>query len=301
MVINALDEVLFWSDVSQIINKIKEWDKNYFPDNPEMFSIEKEKFIKQEIPSKEEFLRRLEYYGKNGKPIWAGGRNDYCDDLSFDDIKRSITESSSLKHGEMLAKKLAPIYSKNPNFWNFYTDNIFTEKENGVLELTVGMGLGTSALMQKMSEKDLYMGVDIDFNCAKQADALAKYHKANGLGIATSLWNMPFDNDTFSAVCSNNGLDECREIPTILKEAARVLKSKGKMVLICRDKENSWYPQFKKYGFDKNEAEYWLNKVRLYAGADQIENLAIDCGLRLNCKKEEKSYYGTILVFEKTK
>ncbi len=163
------------------------------------------------------------------------------------------------------------------------------------------MGLGTSALMQKMSEKDLYMGVDIDFICAKQADALAKYHKANGLGIATSLWNMPFDDNTFSAVCSNNGLDECREVPTILKEAVRVLKPSGKLVLVCRDKETSWYPQFKKYGFDNDETECWLNKVRLYAGADQIENLASDYGLRLKCKKEEKSYYGTILVFEKTK
>lgn len=300
MVINALNEVLFWSDISKIMNNTKELTKKYFPDNPEIYFSEREKFIKQEIPTKEKFIRRLEHYEKNGTPKWVGGRNDSCDDLSFEDLKESITESSSLKHGEMLAKKLAPIYSKRPDFWNFYTDNIFTEKENTILELTVGMGLGTSALMQRISDKDLYMGVDIDFNCAKQADALAKYHKVNGLGIATSLWNMPFDNGIFSAVCSNNGLDECREIPTILKEAVRVLKAKGKMVLICRDKENSWYPEFKKYGFSDDETEFWLKKVRLYAGADQIENLANTCGLHLICKKEENDYYGTILIFEKT-
>lgn len=299
MVINALDEVLFWSDVSQIINKIKEWDKKYFPDNPDMYFSEREKFIKQEIPTKEEFLQRLEYYEKNGKPIWVGGRNNSCDDLSLVDVRKAVIESSNLKQGESLAKQWAPIYSRNPDFWKFYTDHIFCNSENNILELTVGAGLGTSALMQKMSEKDLYMGVDIDFICAKQADALAKYHKANGLGIATSLWNMPFDDDTFSSVCSSNGLDECREVPTILKEAARVLKPSGKLVLVCRDKENSWYPEFKKYGFSDDETEYWLNKVRLYAGAKQVEKLASDCGLRFLCKKEEKSYYGTILVFDK--
>lgn len=299
MVINALTEVLFWSDIPKVIDNAKELTKKYFPDNPEIYFSEREKFIKQEIPTKEEFLRRLEYYEKNGSPTWVGGRNDSCDDLSFDDLKKSITESSSLKQGEVLAKQHASVYFQKPYFWKFYTDNTFTEKENSVLELTIGAGLGTSVLMQKMSDKDLYMGVDIDFICAKQADALAKYHKVNGLGIATSLWNMPFDNGIFSSVCSNNGLDECREIPTILKETTRVLKPSGKMVLICRDKENSWYPEFRKYGFSDNETENWLTKVRLYAGAEQIENLASECGLHLISKREEKSYYGTILAFEK--
>ena len=299
MVINALTEVLFWSNISKIINNTKKLGEKYFPDNPEMYFSEKDKFIKQEIPTKEEFLHRLEYYEKNGSPKWVGGRNDSCDDLSFNDLKKSITESASLKQGEVLSKRHSLIYSKRPGFWKFYTDNIFIGKENTILELTIGAGLGTSVLMQRMSDKDLYMGVDIDFICAKQADALAKYHKVNGLGIATSLWNLPFDDGIFSVVCSDNGLDECREIPTILKEATRVLKSNGKVVLICRDKENSWYPEFRKYGFSNEDAEYWLSKVRLYAGAEQIESLASKYGLRLVSKREEKSYYGTILVFEK--
>lgn len=299
MVINALTEVLFWSDIPKTINNAKELAKKYFPDNPEMYFSEREKFIKKEIPTKEEFIRRLEYYEENGTPTWVGGRNDSCDDISFEDLKKSIIENSTSKQGEILAKRHASVYSQRLDFWKFYTDNIFAEIENNILELTVGAGLGTSALMQRMSDKGLYMGVDIDFICAKQADALAKYHKVNGLGIATSLWNMPFDNGIFSSVCSNNGLDECREIPTILKEAARALKPKGKMALICRDKENSWYPDFRKYGFSDDEIESWLKKVRLYAGAEQIENLASDCGLHLISRREEKSYYGKILVFEK--
>ncbi len=302
MVINALDEVLFWSDVPKFIGKIKELDKKYYPQNFEMFCSEKEKFFAQEIPTKNDFIKRLEYYEKNGKPVWVGGRNNFCDDLSLSDVKKSVVESSTLKNGETLARRYASIYAAYLDFWKFYTDNILCEEENSVLELTVGAGLGTCALMQKMSQKDLAMSVDIDFICAKHADALAKYHKVNALGISTSLWNMPFDDGTFSSVCSCNGIDECREVPAILEEAARVLKSHGKMVLICRDKENNLsYSPFRKYGFDDNETSYWLNKVRLYDGARQIENLASNYGLNIIEKRAEKSYYGTILVFEKTR
>ncbi len=220
--------------------------------------------------------------------------------MSLSDVKKSITESASLKNGEVLAKQYTTICSQRPDFWGFYTDNIFYEDENNILELTVGAGLGTCALIRKMSQKDLCMSVDIDFICAKHADALAKYHKVNALGIATSLWNMPFDKGIFSSVCSCNGIDECREVPKVLEEATRVLRTHGKMILICRDKENnSSYSQFKKYGFDEIEIAYWLNKVRLYSEAKQIELLANNYGLQLTCKKEEQSYYGTILVFEK--
>ena len=58
MVINSLTEVLFWSDISKIIDNAKKLGKKYFPDNPEMYFSERDKFIKQEIPTKEEFLHR---------------------------------------------------------------------------------------------------------------------------------------------------------------------------------------------------------------------------------------------------
>ena len=76
----------------------------------------------------------------------------------------------------------------------------------------------------------------------------------NGLGIATSLWHLPFEDNMFTSVCSNAGLEECREIPTIIQEAYRVLMPGGKIVLRClnTDKTQS-YARFEQYGFSEEE------------------------------------------------
>lgn len=298
MILNALDEILFWNDIEKLKNKINDLDKKYYPDAPEDWYREKKKFIRQEIPNKKEFEKRLEYYTENGKPVWIASRNSSCDDLSFESIHKAITSSSSFEKGRELVEKHEAIYVKNPEFWSCYVNNVLFQPGNNVLELTIGAGLGTGIVMLKMKSKDLYMGVDIDFICAKHADALSKFFNVNGLGIATNMWNMPFDDNMFSSVCSSFGLDECREIPAILKEASRVLKPHGRMVLACREKEHSWHSHFEDYGFGDDEITYWLKKVRLYSDPDQIEDLADECGLSL-IERRHEDIRGTILVFEK--
>lgn len=47
MVINALTEVLFWSDIPKAMDNAKKLEKKYFPDNPDMYFSGREKFIKQ--------------------------------------------------------------------------------------------------------------------------------------------------------------------------------------------------------------------------------------------------------------
>lgn len=298
MIINALDEILFWNDIEKIKNKINDLDEKYYPDDPEVWYREKKKFIRQEIPNKKEFEKRLEYYAANGKPVWIASRNSSCDDLSLESVRKAVTSSSSFQKGLELAENCTAICAKNPEFWSCYVNNVLFQEKNNILELTIGAGLGTGALMSKMKSEDLYMGVDIDFICAKHADALSKCFNVNGLGIATNMWNMPFDNEVFSSVCSSFGLDECREVPNILKEAVRVLKPYGRMVLACRAPENSWYSHLEDYGFDEDEITYWLKKVRLYSDPDQIDDLAYECGLNLIDRRHE-DVRGTILVFEK--
>ena len=130
MILNALDEILFWSDIEKIKTKVNDLDKKYYPNEPEAWFSEKKKFIRQEIPTKKEFIKRLEYYAANGTSEWVASRNSSCDDLSFENVYKAITNSSSLEKGKAMAKKHAAVYVKDPDFWLFYTDNILFQEEN---------------------------------------------------------------------------------------------------------------------------------------------------------------------------
>ena len=212
---------------------------------------------------------------------------------------KAIKTSSQIENGRKKAIQASRWQEINPDFWHFYSSNVLYNDSNHILELTVGAGGGTNAVMMNMRENDCYMGVDIDFVCAKNADALAKYYGVNGLGIATSLWNLPFKDEMFTSVCSNAGLEECREIPTILAEAARVLVPKGRITIhFLRKEKVLWYSYFDKYGFSRAEAKDWLCKVRLFSDVDQVKELLNRIGLSLIDQKEDEKL-GYIIVFEK--
>ena len=195
----------------------------YYPHDFENYHKNQESFFKSVIPNKVEFIRRLENYAKVGQPFWISGRNKLSDDIDANSMIKAISVSTKIDNGEQKAKQASQWQKNNSSFWKFYTNNILHQQENRILELTIGAGGGTNAVMREMTHRDYYMGVDIDFVCAKNADALAKYYNINGLGIATSLWKLPFDDCLFTSVCCNAGLEECREIPTIVEEAYRVL------------------------------------------------------------------------------
>lgn len=299
MILNALDEVLFWEDISVLKGLYTKMLQKYYPHDFEQFYLEKDVFLKQYIPDKETFISKLIHYSKYGSAIWVSGRNGLSDDIDSNSMVKAIKYSSRVENGRKKALQASRWQKSNPDFWTFYSNNIFHDKAHHILELTVGAGGGTNAVMMNMRENDYYMGVDIDFICAKNADALAKYYKVNGLGIATSLWKLPFDNEMFTSVCSNAGLEECREIPTILAEAARVLAPKGRIIIHCLRREKSpWYPYFKKYGFTPIETKEWLCKVRLFSDVDQIKELLINNNLSLIYQKNDEKL-GHIIVFEK--
>ena len=129
--------------------------------------------------------------------------------------------------------------------------------------------------------------------------AIARYFDVNGLGIAASLWNLPFENEIFTVVCSNQGLEECREIPVIIEEAARVLKKKGRFVLHCVKSEKSlWHSYFTNYGFTNEETREWLRKVRLFSDVEQVIEVAKICGFQL-IEQIQDAVRGYILTLEK--
>lgn len=299
MILNALDEILFWENISLLKSFIHQNMLMYYPNDPENFYLEKDMFLKQHIPDKETFRSKLIHYSRNGTATWISGRNGLSDDIDINSMIKAIKASSQIENGKKKASQASKWQEANPNFWHFYSSNVLHNDSNRILELTVGAGGGTNAVMMDMHESDYYMGVDIDFVCAKNADALAKYYKINGLGIATSLWNLPFDDEMFTSVCSNVGLEECREIPTILSEAVRVLAPKGRITIHCLSQGKAlWYSYFEKYGFTQAEARDWLCKVRLFSDVDQVKELLKINGLSLQDQKDDEKL-GHIIVFEK--
>ena len=300
MIFNAIDEVLFWEDLDKLKEFEKENFKKFYPHDFAGWREVSTKFFKSIIPDKTEFIRRLEKYAESGKPVWIAGRNNSIDDIDTAQMLKAIAYSK-IAHGEQSAAKISKIQEKSQKYLDFYTDNIFHLPSNHILELTVGAGGGTNLVMKKMTENDYYLGVDIDFICAKNADALAKYYNVNGLGIAASLWNLPFEDCMFTSVCCCQGLNECREIPTILKEAYRVLKPGGKFVVRCIHNirnTQSYQGAFSGYGFSDEEVISWLKKLRMYAGFENTEKLLAACGFKF-CKRVINEKFGDILVFEK--
>ncbi|MBQ4598917.1 MAG: class I SAM-dependent methyltransferase [Clostridia bacterium] len=296
MVINALDEVLFWQDIAVIHEVIQDLTAKYHPHDPQSYFAEKKQFLQKTIPTKADFLRRLEHYAENGTPTWISGRTDYCDDLGMNALKKAI-HFSTPENGEQKSAKAESVLARDPAFWTQYANEILSKDKNTVLEMTIGAGLGTTAILRQMRPADMYFGVDIDFRCAKNADALARHYQVNGLGITASLWNLPFDDNTFSTICSNQGLEECREIPTILAESVRVLQPGGKLVLHCL-KTSHWVRYFTDYGFSDAEIYDWLCRLRVYAGIEQIDAILLTQSMNPITRKEDAAK-GYIAVYEK--
>ena len=299
MVLNALDEVLFWEDIDILKLFVKQNLERFYPHDREGYRKNSEMFFKSAIPSKDEFIRRLKVYKETGAPVWISGRNGLGDDIDTATMVKAISVNSKIGNGERKAAQASKWLENNPSFWSFYVDNILNLQENRILELTVGAGGGTNAVMSRMTDRDYYMGVDIDFVCAKNADALAKFYSVNGLGLVASLWNLPFEDCMFTSVCCNAGLEECREIPTIIREAHRVLITGGKFVLHClHENKIQSYSRYKQFGFSEEEILYWSKKIRMYSSAKDTELLLINSGFK-RIDQIDDDNLGFILVYEK--
>ena len=298
MICNAIDEVLFWEELDVLKDFYAKNAALFYPHDPKGATKYRKKFMKSVISTKEDFIKRMEHYAEVGGPIWIAGRNQFCDDIDRAKMLKAI-KYSSITNGEERAKRASSIWDNHTEIDDFYANNILHADENHILELTIGAGGGTTAVMRRMKENDCYMGVDIDFICAKNADAIAKYYGVNGLGIASSLWNLPFEDGTFTSICCSHGLGECREVPTILKEAARVLAPGGRMVLRLELPAKAQRRNiFDLYDFSDEERSELLRKIRMYADYEQIEELLCNLGLKkLDMLHIEGS--GHVIVFQK--
>lgn len=276
-----LDEVLFWQEIGRVIKQIQTLTEKFYPHDPVQYFAEKDRFYQEAIGSKDEFRRRLALYRDQGATMWISSRTGYMDDLSASGLQKACQNATKDEAAARIAR-MASWREQQHAQLDYYASAIFREPSNQILELTIGAGGGTHVLMEKMRQKDLYIGADIDFRCAKTAEGMGKYYGVQALGMCCNLWKLPFDDGIFSVVCSRGGLEECREIPTILREAARVLRPGGRAVLHCKESGYLHAPHrrlFDQFGFDRVEAETWLGDVRLFANLEQLDETAEGLGL----------------------
>lgn len=285
MVGNEWDDILYWENYEPFSQLCRELDRKYDIHDPveyEKWREERDAFYRCTISTKEEFIRRFKRYALVGKPHWVDGHHKLINELTTEDVLQSYRFASD----ENGAKRVT-VAEKARLGWAsqhlpYYTDKVCTPTNTAthkIMEMTVGAGVGTNAIVRSMTDDMRYIGVDIDFLCAKNADVIGRYYKKHALGMYASLWCLPFENGMFDVVCSHFGLDECREIPTILDEAGRVLKPGGKLVLVSR--HNAWLRRhsiFEKYGIDKNEALDLMRQTRLYTDFEQLDSLVTERG-----------------------
>lgn len=279
-----LDDILYWKDYESFQKMIEElnkkYDKGYNSIQYNSWYDELNAYYRKTIPDKKEFIRRFKEYELYAKPNLIEGNNqNILSQENILDCFRNVSKENDIFHVRMLEIALQGWAAQH---LSHYAEKICftTSKEHKILEIMVGDGTGTSSIVRSLKDDMYYIGVDIDLLCAKNADDIGRYYGKNAIGICSNLYDLPFSDNLFDVVCSHFGFDECREIPTILKEAVRVLKPGGRFVSVSKD--NLWlrsYYIFKKYDIDKSEALELMRKVRLYTDFEHFDSLAVEAGL----------------------
>ena len=297
MVGNEWDDILYWEDYEQFSQFIHNLNHKYNCENSleyEQWCQERDAFYIHTIPTKDDFIKRFERYMLIGEPYWVNGRHKLIKELTSKDLLKSYHFASDENGTERVAIAEKARIGWAAQHLSYYVEKVcaVTNKTHLIMEMTVGAGVGTNAIVRSLTNEMYYIGVDIDFVCAKNADAIGRFYHKNALGICASLWHLPFANDMFDVVCSHFGLDECREIDAILDESARVLKAGGKFIIISRN--NAWLRRrtiFEKYNIGKEEALELMRRARLYADFEQLDYLITERGfLKTDYIQFEKWY-----------
>lgn len=275
MIFLGLQEVLYWNEIPLLRETFARLLEQYRPNAQNHTEYEKARdaFYKSTIRNKEDFRQRIENYKRNGKPVWVSGRSEYFADILPEQMERAFRYVGK-ERGRQLAERPRGKWAEP------YVEKVLGDAPQKILELTVGAGGGTGAVASKMREQDTMVGVDIDFLCAKNADAIGRYYDVNLLGMCCNLWQLPFAEDSFSVICCLNGLNECREIPTILWEAARVLMPGGKMVMTLGANGYEKYRSlFELFEIGEEEGLMYLKEARLYSTPKDVDDIMKTLGM----------------------
>ncbi len=275
MIFLGLQEVPYWEEIPQLQETFQRLLEAYKPNaqNHGAYEAARNAWYRSTIHGKEDFCRRVERYRACGRPIWVTGHSPSMADLSPEQMDRAFLYAGE-DRGQVLAQRPRSPWLED------YAERVLQDSPQRILELTVGAGGGTCAVAARMREADSMIGVDIDFLCAKNADAIGRFYGARLLGVCCSLWQLPFPENSFSAVCCLNGLNECREVPAILQEAVRVLVPGGRMVLTMAASGYEKYRDlFTLFHISQQEGLDLLQEARLYAAPEDVDAMLQSLGM----------------------
>jgi ubiquinone/menaquinone biosynthesis C-methylase UbiE/uncharacterized protein YbaR (Trm112 family) len=272
-------DIIFKEKFNEIYNEIGEKHNS----NYELFRDELDKYILDQygkegiIKAYEEYSKmpesqRLSWYAKLNK----GQVND----------NNSLIPTSALKNGisyatSEIGKKRIEMSEKMINKWACHLmdyGELVTENKSGIIvELATGAGLGTCGVVNSGLGNSKLISIDIDYAAAANAIGIAKYLGQEEYidSLVANFWFLPLKNDCIDVVCSHYGLDEAREINSILAEISRILKVGGKFINVSRKDPTIRIRQTLGH-LEFSEEEYMklASYAGFYCGMDALKKVA---------------------------
>ena len=292
---SEFSHVLFFRQVEALEQSLEQRRSSAAGDN---LSAARDAWYREQIPSKEAFLARMDDYAQHGGPDPSPIRQ------SAEDLAESF-EYATAQSG----KQRCEDFAKSAQGWAFHLEDyaaaVHAPGGPRILELATGAGLGTWAVLSRIPKESTLLSMDFDFVCTQNALGIAKALGAEDrvAAICANNWHMPFRGGLFDTVCTHYGLDETREVPAVLREIARVLRPGGQFVLIARmDPLDRHGPWFKLFGVTEAEGRDILRRVRLYSGPQDLIEDAAACGLALSHRKDfapEHGHARVLMTFTK--
>jgi len=293
-----LEDVLFFREHETYV-RFKEALDARFPGDWDARAAAAQAYRLEQIGTKEGFLARIEDYEKHG----------CVDAMEFVPLRHGdVFEALQLGTSENGASRCAMAegiangwavhlrdYGKAVN----YTENL------AIAELGTGAGMGTWAVASQLRAGSVLVSTDFDPLCIKNADGIARHLglRDRMTGLLANFRRLPFAEASLDVVCTHYALDEAREVPAILAEAARVLKPGGRFVLTARI--NPWHRQrrfMEPFGIAPEECDALLKRARMHCGPEGLTEWAAGAGLALLDRRDftpQGSHARTVMTFAK--
>ena len=219
-------------------------------------------------------------------------------------LSRSQKYKSS-ENGQKRFRKYKGVLRDNPMNLPHYARAVAQTKPCSIVELGCGSGFGSCVVIDSLTAKQLFFPIDVDYACTANCVGIRKWlrKKTAICPVVASFWFLPFPDKSIDVVCSHCGIDETREVPRVLQEAARVLKDGGKFIAVSRTGPTGML-QFllDDLGFSHEELGGLASQARLYAGQEYLTELAAEKGFGKTTVKPSKpkdAVKRTLFIFEK--